>query len=199
MYLEIIIQEDQQEGSGGRNNVLGYGRITTSYAIGLIKGESDVGGLVGALWDDTCSVTNSYWVKETTTQNEGVAGTAKSVSALTKQESYSSWDFANTWTIEEGTSLAYLQGRNVPDAIYNLVQSYPVMGGTGTQTNPLIITNAEQLNKIRQDLTAHYKLGANIDLSTITNWEPIGTEENPFTGTLDGDGYTISVSGGSAS
>ena len=41
-------------------------------------------------------------------------------------------------------------------------------------------------------------LGGDIDLSAITsrsivsNWEPIGTSEKPFTGTFDGKGYTIS-------
>ena len=40
-------------------------------------------------------------------------------------------------------------------------------------------------------------LGGDIDLSAITsrtivsNWAPIGTEEQPFTGTFDGKGYTI--------
>lgn len=31
-----------------------------------------------------------------------------------------------------------------------------------------------------------------IDLSSIANWKPIGTLTNPFTGKLDGNGYTIS-------
>ena len=37
-----------------------------------------------------------------------------------------------------------------------------------------------------------YTLGNDIDLSSISNWEPIGTLANPFTGTLDGNGYKIS-------
>ena len=31
-----------------------------------------------------------------------------------------------------------------------------------------------------------------IDNGTITNWQPIGTESNPFTGLFKGDGHTIS-------
>ena len=53
------------------------------------------------------------------------------------------------------------------------------------------ITTAEQLNEIRNNLGGKYILCANINLSG-QNWEPIGTLENPFTGTFDGNGYTIS-------
>lgn len=30
-----------------------------------------------------------------------------------------------------------------------------------------------------------------IDLSVYENWEPIGTEETPFSGTLNGDNYVV--------
>lgn len=40
---------------------------------------------------------------------------------------------------------------------------------------------------IREYPNRHYKLIDNIDLSDFTNWEPIGTLKNPFTGTLDGN------------
>ncbi len=53
------------------------------------------------------------------------------------------------------------------------------------------ITTAEQLNEIRNNLGGKYILCANINLSG-QSWEPIGSLENPFTGTFDGNGYTIS-------
>ncbi len=56
----------------------------------------------------------------------------------------------------------------------------------------ITITTAEELSNIRLNLGEDYALGNDIDLSTIANWEPIGTLANPFTGTLDGNGYTIS-------
>lgn len=40
-------------------------------------------------------------------------------------------------------------------------------------------------------LDGHYKLGADIDLSSVTCWTPIGTSSKPFTGAFDGNGYTI--------
>lgn len=47
-------------------------------------------------------------------------------------------------------------------------------GGSGTAEDPWQIATAEQLNRVREDLTAHYILIADIDLSDYENWEPIG-------------------------
>lgn len=47
-------------------------------------------------------------------------------------------------------------------------------GGNGTKEDPWQIATAEQLNLIREDLTAHYVLIADVDLSGYENWEPIG-------------------------
>jgi uncharacterized repeat protein (TIGR02543 family) len=63
--------------------------------------------------------------------------------------------------------------------------------GTGTVDDPIMITTAQQLDSIRNGLTLHYRLGNNIDLSSYPNWAPIGTYASPFTGSLDGKGYTI--------
>lgn len=38
-----------------------------------------------------------------------------------------------------------------------------------------------------------YVLTQDIDLTTQTDWDPIGTEEAPFSGVFDGAGYTITV------
>ena len=54
------------------------------------------------------------------------------------------------------------------------------------------ISTASGLNDIRLSLAADYILTADIDLAGYANWEPIGTQAAPFTGTLDGNDYTIS-------
>ncbi|MBS4202116.1 cadherin-like beta sandwich domain-containing protein [Bacillus sp. FJAT-49732] len=68
--------------------------------------------------------------------------------------------------------------------------------GTGTVIDPYIVMTAEQLDKIRNNLTAHYQLGANIDLSKFDagdgqGWKPIGDSNNIFSGSFDGNGYVI--------
>ena len=90
----------------------------------------------------------------------------------------------------------------------------------GSPVNPHIITTYAELKTMRNDLTAHYKLGGNIDASAsweegevncdeyegdgelptgtpCTGWVPVGdnsTDDNTtrFTGSLDGAGYAIS-------
>ena len=80
-------------------------------------------------------------------------------------------------------------------------------GGSGSAEDPWKIATAEQLDRIRDDLTGHYILISDIDLSGYENWMPIGTfqprsdapedaevphPDYAFTGTFDGAGHTIS-------
>lgn len=53
-----------------------------------------------------------------------------------------------------------------------------------------LIYTAEDLNNIRKDLAGNYTLMSDISLAGY-NWEPIGTSSKPFTGYLDGNGYSI--------
>lgn len=55
--------------------------------------------------------------------------------------------------------------------------------GSGTPSDPYIITNAEQLKGMRDNLTACYKLGNTIDLAN-TDFKPIGRMNEPFKGTF---------------
>lgn len=53
------------------------------------------------------------------------------------------------------------------------------------------IYTAEDLNNIRNNLSDKYVLMNDIDLSVYENWIPIGTNEEPFTGELDGNKHLI--------
>ncbi|MDD2973111.1 MAG: carbohydrate-binding domain-containing protein, partial [Lachnospiraceae bacterium] len=78
--------------------------------------------------------------------------------------------------------------------------------GEGTEASPYEISTAKELadlaaavNNGKADyISAHYKLTADIDLSGIPSWTPIGTyvignaeATKPFKGTFDGNGKTI--------
>lgn len=66
-------------------------------------------------------------------------------------------------------------------------------GGSGSKDNPFLIEDVWQLLNIRSEgMRSHYKLIDDIDLSGI-EWTPIGGYymENPFNGTLDGNGKNI--------
>ncbi len=53
------------------------------------------------------------------------------------------------------------------------------------------ISTAEDLSNIRNNLSGHYLLQNDIDMSRINDWVAIGTENYPFTGIFDGGGYEI--------
>ena len=78
------------------------------------------------------------------------------------------------------------------------------MSGQGTEDQPFIVTTPEQLSQIRNNPSAYYELGNDIDLTRATRaggdlsqpsdvcqdvfgWEAI----NDFSGSLDGKGHTI--------
>ncbi len=64
--------------------------------------------------------------------------------------------------------------------------------GSGTSSNPYILTTPADLASMHQDLSAYYALGADIDMAGVV-FEPVGNEaEGAFTGSLDGRGHTIS-------
>jgi hypothetical protein len=70
-------------------------------------------------------------------------------------------------------------------------------GGDGSEQNPFIISDVSQLHQISFNMNAHYVLGNNIDASSTANansgegFLPMGDGRNPFAGSLDGKGYSI--------
>lgn len=96
---------------------------------------------------------------------------------------------------------------SVTSVTYTVTNPYCFSGtgsGEGTEENPIIICNLKELNDVRDKLDAHYLLGKDIDLSEESfmaegldynpeeGWEPLGSEENPFTGSFDGNGHKLS-------
>lgn len=59
--------------------------------------------------------------------------------------------------------------------------------GKGTKSNPYLVTNAQQLDEMRNNLSAHYKLANTIDMSSVSNFTPIGNVATPFKGTFTCD------------
>lgn len=104
---------------------------------------------------------------------------------------FNDWDFANTWVIKTAqyptfrnqSADADISNLNIPD---------------GSQARPFEITSAAGLKSIGNDeesLTKHYVLKNNISMkynSDYIQMDPIGSEDTPFTGSLDGNGFTIS-------
>ncbi|MFK0573469.1 hypothetical protein [Endozoicomonas sp.] len=70
-------------------------------------------------------------------------------------------------------------------------------GGSGTLDDPYQIKTPEQLSDMRNYLDKHFVLTNDIDLkgylenSGSSGWDSIGERDSPFTGTLNGNDYTI--------
>lgn len=71
--------------------------------------------------------------------------------------------------------------------------------GLGSYESPFLISTLQDFILLRNYVNDgssfkyyYFRQTANIDLSMIANFVPIGTEETPFEGTYDGNGYTIS-------
>ena len=71
-------------------------------------------------------------------------------------------------------------------------------GGNGTAGDPWLITNVSELQDMNLYLDAHdahYALNQSIDASATAGWVgdfvPIGNISDPFTGTFNGNGHTI--------
>lgn len=68
-------------------------------------------------------------------------------------------------------------------------------GGTGTPSDPYLIATPEHLNHVRKLADRHFRQIADIDLSGYAagmGWDPIGEDGSCFSGSYDGNGYTIS-------
>ena len=71
------------------------------------------------------------------------------------------------------------------------IQVSAFANGEGTDDAPYEVTSAAELAKMEYGLDRAFRLTTDITLDS--GWMPVGTSENPFTGSLDGDGHTITL------
>lgn len=78
-------------------------------------------------------------------------------------------------------------------------QSYTLnLEGKGTSTSPWLVADAEDLIALSQAAKSNsfsgkfFKQTADIDMSSVKGFEPIGSSTSAFDGSYDGDGHTIS-------
>ncbi|OEC32557.1 hypothetical protein A7D25_23510, partial [Pseudomonas sp. 21C1] len=66
-------------------------------------------------------------------------------------------------------------------------------GSTGSLISYTVVNDANALQAMSSTLGGNYALGSDIDLSSITNWTPVGSSDSSqFTGELAGLGHTLS-------
>lgn len=177
-------------GDNAVGGLVGYvfdSTVDKSYAWGLVTGTFQLGGLVGKADGASMTVSDSYWDTLTSGQNSSAGGTGKTTPEMQQQATYTSWDFATIWGINPAANDAY------PFLRWQGHTHVPLFaGGDGTPGNPFQVATAIQLDNVRDYLDKYFIQTADIDLSSYTDWEPIGDDTNRFTGSYNGDSKTIS-------
>jgi hypothetical protein len=157
--------------------------VTHCYSTGAVSGMGDeVGGFVGRDDNGTGIFISCYWDTDTA----GIDGffgskiilagiTGRTTVQMQQQATFFGWDFSKTWIVDEGND-------------------YPKFGVSEVAYT---ITTLQQLQNMNYDLDGDYVLASDIDASDTRDWngilgfDPIGDTDNPFTGSFDGQGYTI--------
>lgn len=174
------------------------GTINQSYATGQVSGSQYTGALIGSRQSGT--ITNSYWNTETSGQASAMGyGSAAGSTGLTTAQmfdaaNFSGFDFAGTWANANDQTTPYLRAL-AGNRVFN---KNDLPTGTLDATNRpalyTVIQNVEQLQAMRDDVTANYLLGNHIDATATASWnggagfDPIAP---PYTGNFDGLGHII--------
>ena len=188
---------------GGLAGYLSIGSsVSNCYSTGLVSGTISFGGLIGFKTTSTVvpTVDNSYYDTNTSGQSDTGKGTPKTTPEMKTESTYDGWDFPNTWTLNSTDNNGY------PALAWQGFEHQEFAGGSGTAEDPYQVATAEQLNKVRDYLDKHFVQTEDINLTeNVTaggifyngskGWNPIGTSENPFTGSFDGhfDGQEYSI------
>lgn len=176
--------------SGGLVGSNWMGTITSSYSTGAVSGEGPIGGLVGYNNDRSNGIIIScFWDIETSGLAHSSGGTGRTTTQMQDINTFlnAGWDLveevtngtANYWQMQNGDypSLAVFDGH---------VPIEPQ--GSGTQEDPYLVRDVNELGSIWYRPVAHYCLAGPIDLSDIT-WNNAVIPR--FSGSLDGNSHAI--------
>lgn len=168
--------------------------VENCYSIGTITGEFKAGGVTGS---NSGSVENCFYLS-------GSADTSADGKALTEaqfaqRDTFTGWDFTDTWTMSSMLARPVLQNNTA--------------GGAGTEKDPYIIPDLETLEQFRDAVNngntyegKYVKLTADIDLNpgftfdetgysggegVPKQWTPIGLDTGKFSGVFDGGDHII--------
>ena len=198
--IDIIEHGSSSSYIGG---IIGNGfsiQISNTYAFGKINTENlsstaSLVGIIGLKSNNYVYISRSYWCTETTglstsgINNSTVLG--KTVDEMLDKDTFIGFDFNSIWTIDEsGKSFPYLVNVKKPIQVLKENINYDGFTGEGTEENPILIENAEQLSKINLLTGKEYlKLTTDIDATNIENFN---YTSRIFSGTLNGDNHKIS-------
>lgn len=150
---------------------------------------NETGGLVASKSSST--VTDSFFNATLSGLTKSEGGTAKNTNSMTRQDTYSKWDFDTRWSFEED-QLPWLKNLKKPSELSDVIKK-DFSEGKGTSESPYLIHDEAELNAVRYEPTAAYRMVEDVKTTytTANPMEPIGDSHTPFAGTFDGDGHVI--------
>ena len=195
-----------------------YTSATSTASAGGIVGEITSGTIKGVVLDGTITTAGSKAYR-TVGEKDG-SGTlatlaSNTVTSQTVNSDYNALDSYSGGTVNssyienigtmERVLDTYVGGDNNSDGYYydNDAQGHitiysttdkpltRTMAGSGTSADPYIITNYQQFKEASYDVSKCYRLDTDINFQG-KNPIMLSSYQNPFTGTFDGNGYTIS-------
>ena len=190
---------------------LNFGNVTNCYNTGSVTGTNNVGGVCGGNYDGT--VTNCYYLIGTAAGGINGSDAAVQAEAKTKTE-FASGEVA--YLLQNGQA-EQVWGQTIGTDDYPVLGGEKVLQIGNGYANELkqdgdfyLISTADELRLFASmvnggQTSINGKLTADILLNDISDWEtwdesteglntwtPIGSGSQPFTGTLDGDGHSVS-------
>jgi len=162
-------------------------------------------------------IARSYYDKQTSQQSDRCKYAGKTTAEMKKKSTFVNWDFENVWAISDtiNKGYPYLLGSDYIEK-YDYMEKQKrnlskIYIESTCPVESIVITTAKELadfanavNAGKNFLNKTVMLGANIMLNDTANWLnwdskppknewiPIGTRENRFHGTFNGNGFAIS-------
>lgn len=226
-YVESTFNADSNKGAGG---LIGYGgaaiNVTASGYFGTVKAPANAGAILGNCWGSNADGSSALVVTQTIgaagikfcskkaistqsdnnysnateTENNVINVTTEQMKGEGAMKNMRNLDWGSTWKATEGYPVCRFGESIVSKDAWSGEVAESYQSGSGTEADPFIIVNGEQLAKMVLDTESEgkfYKLGADIMLNdtSLENWTYYARQwiwtNNIFKGNLDGDCHVI--------
>ncbi|MBN1766640.1 MAG: hypothetical protein JW860_15400 [Sedimentisphaerales bacterium] len=199
--LGCVTGNDWVGGLVGKND---GGNIEYSFTAASVSGTHITGGLVG--YDDHSGIyTNCFWNQEINPTLNPIGNWedpnhifGESTVNMQTQTTYTNagWDFISEWINGPSDDWGFSGESSYPVLWWQLdpLPNLPSFsGGAGTENDPYLIADANDLNQIGHNyrlMNKHFRLLNHIDLNEV-NFFIMANPAFGFSGNFDGNGYTI--------
>ena len=189
--------------------IVAYGscKISNCYNIGKMQSQSDsenIDTIAVGFQNRNNELVNCYSLDTIDKDNKQKGKIICGIKSMMQMNNYKGFDFEYVWEFGESDDYKFPKLRTVPNyAVAPKENTTDFAGGYGTKSSPYIIKDKIELNNIRKERNAFYKLNADITFNAEDfapsgefynngkGWDPIGDAGDEFYGVFNGNGHTI--------